>query len=491
MEQHSNEQKNLLSEVGEGATVETQRSDIPVDQVRRDQSDSSSDPEYTSASEGQNGRKKARREEQGSSYEGHPEDQHHTEFHSDVTTCDYSTSAEKSSSTFITTEDSSKDESTSVPSEEMQSRKEDSSAVGQAHSTTTSSRGSSDKGVTGLANMRNTCYMNAVIQALRHNTEISAFFLENRHNQWVDRKPGSPKVELVKAYADLLKSLWSGSRPSYVRPQGFLHSMIPAAIASGFEQFQVPLQHDSHEFLTFLLDQLHEGMAEEVNIEINRPTPITEQDHAIQQALEAWKRLFGKQYSPFTEMVYGLLRVTMTCETCKHKSNTWEPFNCLKLPVPTGDSPATIEAMMKDEFKSETIEGYACDKCSPTRTTATRQASIWRLPRMMSLVLKRFTPDGRKIYTNFTMPANQTVLFKDYFSPDSPEPSQHQPYECFATVDHHGSSGGGHYNAQAKSPLTEKWHLFDDETANFISEPHYGISTYILFFKPSSRAMEA
>jgi len=470
MEKHSNEQKNLQSEEEEKVRAERQTSYIPVDQERRDQTDSLSDPEYTSASAEQNGRKKARREGQESNCEDHPEDQHHTESHTDAKTFDCSTSAGNSSSTFTDDNGGSKDEPPSSSSEDMQSRKE-------------------GKGVTGLANMRNTCYMNAVIQALRHNTEISAFFLENRHSQWIDRKPGSPKVELVKAYADLLKTLWSGSRPAYIRPQGFIQSMIPAAVASGFEQFQVPLQHDSHEFLTFLLDQLHEGMAEEVNIEINRPTPVTEQDKAIQQALEAWKRLFAKQYSPFTEMVYGLLRVTMTCETCKYKSNTWEPFNCLKLPVPTGVSSATIESMMKEEFQSETIEGYACDKCSPTRTTATRHASIWRLPRMMCLVLKRFTPDGRKIYTNFTMPMDQPVLFKDYFSPDSPEPSQNQPYECFATVDHHGSSGGGHYNAQAKSPLTEKWHVFDDETANPISEPHYGISTYILFFKPSSKAI--
>ena len=91
---------------------------------------------------------------------------------------------------------------------------------------------SMDKGVTGLANMRNTCYLNAALQALRHNTEISAFFLEGRHEQWIQKKPSTPKVELVRGYADLLKSLWSGSKPAYVRPQGFLQTMMPAAKAA-------------------------------------------------------------------------------------------------------------------------------------------------------------------------------------------------------------------------------------------------------------------
>ena len=352
-----------------------------------------------------------------------------------------------------------------------------------------------EKGVTGLLNMRNTCYMNAAIQALRHNTELSAFFLEKKHDAWVDKKPASPKVELVKGYADLLRSLWSGSKPAYVRPEGFLQCMHPAAIKAGFDQFTVPLQHDSHEFLTFLLDQMHEGMAEEVNIEILRPPATTPKEKAIQAALESWKKAFGKSYSPLTEMIYGLMRVTLTCTKCKTSTDTWETFNCLKVPIPTtldasGAKP-TLQTMLQEELHEESIEGYACETCSPERTTVVRQCKIWRLPRMICLALKRFTPDGRKIHTPIAFDIRSPITFQSYFSSDSPEPSQHQAYECFATVDHHGIAGGGHYTAQAKSPLTETWHMFDDETAHSIAEPHFGESTYILFLKPLTKALEA
>jgi ubiquitin C-terminal hydrolase len=471
----SNEQHQLQQEQKFQEQEEEKPSslDTHADLERTDQSDCESDSEHRSSHHERMRTKQARRAQQESSCEGHLEDQHHTESHiHGEKTFDVPTSEEKTDSTF--TDSQPKDESTSSSMDQPMAPKKE------------------DKGVSGLANMRNTCYMNSAIQALRHNTEISAFFLENRHNQWIDRKPNSPKVELVRAYSDLLHSLWSASKPAYVRPSGFIQSMIPAAVAAGFDQFQVPLQHDSHEFLTFLLDQLHEGMAEEVNIEINRPRPITEQDKVIQKALEAWKRIFGKQYSPFTEMIYGLFRITMTCQTCKNVSDTWEQFNCLKLPFPANlDRPPTLQEMLKEEFHEETIDGYACEKCSPTRTTAIRKTYLWRLPRMIVLSLKRFTPDGRKLYTNFTMQPQETVIFKDFFAPESPEPSQHQPYELFATVDHHGSSGGGHYTAQAKSPLTEKWHLFDDETASSMNEPQLGISSYILFLKPSSKAAEA
>ena len=351
-----------------------------------------------------------------------------------------------------------------------------------------------NKGVTGLANMRNTCYLNAALQALRHNTEITAFFLEGRHEQWLQRKPSSPRVELVRGYADILKSLWSGSKPAYVRPQGFLEAVMPAAKAAGFEQFLTPMQHDSHEFLVFLLDQLHEGMAEEVNIEIRRPPAETEKDRTIQSALEAWKRFFGRQYSPLTEMIYGLMQITMTCKGCNKKVHNWETFNCLKLPIPQKAEGAlpSLESMLKEDFKDEEIEGYACDTCKPTRTVAVRSSRIWRLPRMVCLAIKRFTPDGRKIHTAVDFPpAAEPIQFTQFFSSDSPEPSKGQLYQSFAIVDHHGSSRGGHYVAQAKSPLTDKWHVFDDETAHSVEEPRFGENTYIVFLKPSVVAAAA
>jgi ubiquitin carboxyl-terminal hydrolase 20/33 len=106
---------------------------------------------------------------------------------------------------------------------------------------------------------------------------------------------------------------------------------------------------------------------------------------------------------------------------------------------------------------------------------------------MFCLSLKRFGYDGRKIHTPIHFDLTSPINFGQYFSSDSPEPSYTTAYECFATVDHHGVAGGGHYTAQSKSPLSEKWHLFDDESAYSIEEPKFGESTYILFLKPSSK----
>ena len=53
-------------------------------------------------------------------------------------------------------------------------------------------------------------------------------------------------------------------------------------------------------------------------------------------------------------------------------------------------------------------------------------------------------------------------------------------------MNHHGSSGGGHYNAHVKSPINGEWNVYDDESVGQLPEkakPHFGPMNYILFFR--------
>jgi ubiquitin C-terminal hydrolase len=128
--------------------------------------------------------------------------------------------------------------------------------------------------------------------------------------------------------------------------------------------------------------------------------------------------------------------------------------------VPTNGTP-TLDEMFKEEFKPEEIEGYECTTCGPKRQTARKTVSIWRLPYYLVIVLKRFTFDGRKIQTPIApLPMNGVQMsFQQFFSPESPEYKGDLTYSLHSIVDHHGHSGGGHYNAQCKSAGDMKWHV--------------------------------
>lgn len=341
------------------------------------------------------------------------------------------------------------------------------------------------KGVVGLRNLGNTCYANSAIQALRMVTEMT--FLCVADNSELKKTQDTVSGTLFDAYRDLIKVMWSTHNPAYISPDAFRRDMLAAADKAGFEHFRGREPQDAHEFLMFLLDQIFEGTKQEVNFIIQRPPPVSDADHRIHKALESWKTQFEKQYTPIVDVWFGLYEFQMECQSCKHKFYRYEPFNTLKVAVPhhleEGKELPTIQEMLRADWQPEVIEGYACDKCAPVRTTATRIWKIWRMPRCLVLMLKRFLPDGRKITTPWRLPEGEHVQFNEFFSEASPERSKNYKYNLQACIDHHGSARGGHYTAQGLSPISGKWGLYDDENSTVIEKPFLGSSSYVLLFR--------
>ncbi|KAM4604818.1 ubiquitin carboxyl-terminal hydrolase 33 isoform 1-T1 [Polymixia lowei] len=108
------------------------------------------------------------------------------------------------------------------------------------------------RGLTGLKNIGNTCYMNAALQALSNCPPLTQFFLECGGLVRTDKKPA-----LCKSYQKLVSDLWHKNRPSYVVPTNLFQGI--KAINPMFRGYS---QQDSQEFLRCLMDQLHEELKE-------------------------------------------------------------------------------------------------------------------------------------------------------------------------------------------------------------------------------------
>lgn len=338
------------------------------------------------------------------------------------------------------------------------------------------------KGEIGLANLGNTCYLNAILQCLRHVPDLTVFFYKHS-DSWIH--PGDDKDALLcKAYKDLVGTMWSSLGPAYMKPAGFIHKFRLALKGTAVEHMIAPHPHDSHEALVFLLDQLHEGMKKplELNITAEPGTPPY-------KALMAWKDQIAPNYSPIVDYFFGLMEVSVTCSQCKAVSCRYEPFNMLKVGFPEGKM-ASLEDCINYEFKGEHLDEYHCDPCAAekkSRGPAVIQRKIWRLPQNLIVVLKRFNHNGSKCHANFT--ADSVQKFTEWFANESPESSKMADYTLQSIVDHHGHSNGGHYTAQVKSPVTGSWMMYDDETASMIQngeKAHMGPMNYVLFYRKQS-----
>jgi ubiquitin C-terminal hydrolase len=354
-------------------------------------------------------------------------------------------------------------------------------------------------GVGGLINMGNTCYANATLQAFRHCVKIPWIFEMGRYDTLFQKDPATVRDRqqaLAKTFGEIMQLLQKCKKGQSVRPADFWAKFRIAVQNTGFEHLAMKEPHDSHEFYLFLLDTLHESMGQEVNMQILRPAPTTDAERHAIAALETWKREFSKKYSPLVDLFYGLQHIVTRCKACGNDSHRWEIFSALKAYVPpalTGaPTPPTLAEMIAEEFKPELISEYQCDKCmkedTKKRSDAERTTSLWRLPLHVIVILKRFTPDGRKINTPMGALEGASFSFDQFFSAESPERVAETTFNLHSVVDHHGGMNGGHYTAQCLHPQEKKWILYDDEgSMPMPSGLSIGSSTYMLWFTRNQR----
>uniref|UniRef100_A0A3B3C6E1 Ubiquitin carboxyl-terminal hydrolase n=2 Tax=Oryzias melastigma TaxID=30732 RepID=A0A3B3C6E1_ORYME len=190
------------------------------------------------------------------------------------------------------------------------------------------SRPSERSGLCGLSNLGNTCFMNSAVQCLSNIPPLTDYFLKDKYTDELNEdNPLGMKGEIARAYADLIKQLWSG-KYSYVTPRPFKTQV--GRFAPQFSGYQ---QQDSHELLAFLLDGLHEDLnriRKKPYIQLKdangRPDKVV--------AEEAWENHIKRNDSIIVDIFHGLFKSTLVCPVCSKVSVTFDPFCYLTLPLP-------------------------------------------------------------------------------------------------------------------------------------------------------------
>ncbi|XP_052198810.1 ubiquitin carboxyl-terminal hydrolase 8-like [Diospyros lotus] len=183
-------------------------------------------------------------------------------------------------------------------------------------------------GLTGLYNLGNTCFMNSAIQCLVHTPELVDYFLGDYRKDINSENPLGMKGELALQFGDLLRKLWApGAAP--VSP-----SVFKLKLSAFAPQFSGYNQHDSQEFLAFLLDGLHEDL-NRVKCKPYIEAKDAEGRHDDEVAEEYWQNHLARNNSIIVDLCQGQYRSTLVCPVCKKLSITFDPFMYLSLPLPS------------------------------------------------------------------------------------------------------------------------------------------------------------
>lgn len=191
------------------------------------------------------------------------------------------------------------------------------------------------RGHVGLTNLGNTCYMNSALQCLRSVEELSMYFLNNKWKEEINvDNPIGHKGAIAKVYANLLSQIYDVGNTSSFAPKHFKQTLGRAnGLFSGYGQ------QDSQEFVSWLVDALHEDL-NRVHVKPYRENPDSDDNtfkdpNAVRQLGETYRDNHrARNDSVAMDLFSGFYKNTMVCPECDKVSITFDPYSQLTLQLP-------------------------------------------------------------------------------------------------------------------------------------------------------------
>jgi ubiquitin carboxyl-terminal hydrolase 34 len=327
----------------------------------------------------------------------------------------------------------------------------------------------------GLRNLRNTCYMNALLQQLFMNVPFRAFMLKVPNNDF------DPSKRLLVEVQKLFGFMQNSFAKAY-RTGEFTKCMR----GIGNTEIDPSIQMDVEEFLNCVFDQWEAQL----------------ESHIAKEEFRSF---------------YGGKQVTQTkSKECPHVSVREDPYSVIQCNI---HGVSSLEQSLKQYVDGEEMEGanrYKCEQCDEKLVTAVRRSRLHQIPDNIIFHLMRFEYDiatgtRRKLNAYLSFPLR--IDMNQYTYDHLVNPEAHQTPDMFELVGvliHSGEADHGHYISYARVRPTAPgqlpiWLEFDDEYVSYFAsecmeEKFFGgqdkrgtmrsHSAYMLFYQRASTLTE-
>jgi len=334
-----------------------------------------------------------------------------------------------------------------------------------------------NKGLSGLANLGNTCFINSCMQIISHTYELNDFLNNGKYKRRLNEKPESL---LLVEWDNLRQLLWSNN--CIIAPNKFLKTVQRVAQVKGRDLFTGYSQNDLPEFLLFVIDCFHESLSREIVMNISGNAE-NETDEIAIKCFETIKTMYSNDYSEIWNMFYAISVTQIhNLNTNEKLSIKPDPYFMIDLPIPPNNKSPTLFDCFDHYVNGEILSGENAwyNEKTGQKEDVHKKITFWSFPTILVIDFKRFNAKNQKNQILVTFPIEDLDL-----SPYVVGYKKHTyKYELYGVCNHSGSVLGGHYTAYVKN-ANGKWYHFNDTSVSEVSLVESIVSTkaYCLFYR--------
>lgn len=328
-----------------------------------------------------------------------------------------------------------------------------------------------EKGITGLINLGNTCFLNSCVQLLNNTFELYEFFESNNFSKFLK---DNIDATIMSEYNELRKKMFETN--GMISPNRFIHYIQEVSKQKKKEIFSGFNQNDMPEFLLFLIDCMHNSICRPTQSTISG-NPSNNIDKRAIICYKFLKEIYNKEYSEIMNLFYGI----SVCEVKSMKDDIYvyrpEHYFIIDLPIDNDDIYGCLESFTGYEILDGDNKYY--NEKTKEKEDVKKRTLFWSFPDILIITLKRFSYDGsEKNNKLINFPINNLDLsrFVEGYNKNS------YIYDLYGICNHMGNINRGHYTCYIKKINT--WIDINDENICRIDEKNLVTPmSYCLFYR--------
>lgn len=338
-----------------------------------------------------------------------------------------------------------------------------------------------DKGLTGLLNLGNSCYLNSALQIIANLHELNEHInLQLRESIDINNLDS----RLMKEWNDLRILMWN--KNVIISPNRFKKTIEYVSDKKNWDSFSGHEQNDANEFLFFLLNIFHVSLKKKKDDKSLLKWFLSNEQIFLRKKYRGFNDFFNSTHSEYSCVDYLLTTYFkvqyIDKDTKKIIATKYENVYSIDLPLNKLSVFDCLKELFEPEELSKENDNQYYDDKEKIYKDVIKKTYVFQTSKYLFIQLKRWNMNLKKNQRIIHYDVNDTLSLANY-QYDKNKEAMSKNYELFGIINHSGNIYGGHYTSTIKN-ANGKWYDYNDGMITEISPNKViGNKNYCLIYR--------